>query len=183
MSASPRMPTTQRSAFIVVFIPGEHTAGSRAGPSRAMSRLADMRDLGETLRARGMRLTPQRERIITAVRTLGHATPDGLAAAVGRDGGPALSLSTIYRNLEILEQVGVVSHTHLDHRSPTYHLADHADHVHLVCLSCGSVIESSVATAEPFVGNLLTRHGFVADVKHLAIHGWCEACAAQAPRC
>lgn len=127
-----------------------------------------------------MRLTTQRERIIAAVRALGHATPDGLAAAVGRDGGPALSQSTIYRNLEALEQVGVVSHTHLDHRTRTYHLADHADHIHLVCLSCGSVIESAVATADPFVGNLLSRHGFVADVKHMAIHGWCAACSARA---
>lgn len=126
-----------------------------------------------------MRLTPQRERIISAVRELGHATPDGLAAAVAGDGGPALSLSTIYRNLEALEEVGVVSHTHLDHRSPTYHLADHADHVHLVCLSCGAVIQSELATADSFVGNLLTRYGFVADVKHMAIHGWCEACSAQ----
>jgi len=127
-----------------------------------------------------MRMTRQRERIIDAVRALGHATPDGLAAAVARDGGPALSLSTIYRNLEALEEVGVVSHTHLDHRSPTYHLFDHADHIHLVCLSCGAVIESALATADPFAGNLLTTYGFVADVKHMAIHGWCAACSAQA---
>jgi len=142
-----------------------------------------MRDLGESLRARGMRLTPQRERIIDAVRALGHATPDGLATAVARDGGPALSLSTIYRNLDALEQVGVVSHTHLDHRSPTYHLADHADHVHLVCLTCGTVIECEVEAADPFVGNLLSRHGFVADMKHMAVHGWCAACSAQDPTC
>ena len=127
-----------------------------------------------------MRLTRQRERIVDAVRALGHATPDRLAAAVAQDGGPALSLSTIYRNLEALEEVGVVSHTHLDHRSPTYHLSDHADHLHLVCLSCGAVIESAVTTADPLVGNLLTRHGFMADVKHLAIHGWCAACSAPA---
>src|SRR5665811_1353612 len=137
-----------------------------------------MTDLGERLRARGMRLTRQRERIIDAVRALGHATPDGLAAAVARDGGPALSLSTIYRNLEALEEVGVVSHTHLDHRSPTYHLADDADHLHLVCLSCGAVIESAVSTADQFVGNLLSCHGFVADVRHIAIQGWCAACSA-----
>ena len=124
-------------------------------------------------------MTPQRERIIEAVRALGHATPDGLAAAVGHDGGAALSLSTIYRNLEVLEQVGVVSHTHLDHRSPTYHLADHADHIHLVCLSCGAVIESEVSIADPYVGNLLSRHGVVADVKHMAIHGWCATCSAK----
>ena len=127
-----------------------------------------------------MRLTRQRERIVDAVRELGHASPDRLAAAVAQDGGPALSLSTIYRNLEALEEVGVVSHTHLDHRSPTYHLSDHADHLHLVCLSCGAVIESAVTTADPLVGNLLACHGFVADVKHLAIHGWCAACSAPA---
>jgi Fur family ferric uptake transcriptional regulator len=125
-----------------------------------------------------MRLTPQRERIMDAIRALGHATPDGLAAAVGKDGGQALSLSTIYRNLEALEEVGVVSHTHLGHRSPTYHPSDHADHLHLVCLSCGAVIESSVTAADGFVGNLLTSHGFVADVRHMAIHGWCAACSA-----
>jgi len=68
-----------------------------------------------------MRLTPQRVRILDAVRGLEHATPDGLAAAVGRDGGPALSLSTIYRNLEVLEAVGVVSHTHLVPTSTTAH--------------------------------------------------------------
>jgi|SRR5450631_3687497 len=95
-----------------------------------------MSDLGERLRAGGIRSTRQRRRIMDAVRALGHATPDGLAA-VTTDGGPALSPSTIYRNLVALEQVGVVSHTHLDHRSPTYRLSDHADHIHLVCLSCG----------------------------------------------
>jgi Fur family ferric uptake transcriptional regulator len=127
-----------------------------------------------------MRLTPQRERIVDAVRRLGHATPDGLAAAVGRDGGHALSLSTIYRNLDALEEVGVVSHTHLDHHSPTYHLSDHADHVHLVCLSCGTITESAPAAADPFVRTLLARHGFVADVTHMAVHGWCAACSTKA---
>ena len=81
-----------------------------------------------------MRMTPQRRRVIAAVEELGHATPDALAATVARDGGAALPLSTIYRNLEALEDLGVVTHTHLDHRSPTYHLAEHADHLHLVCL-------------------------------------------------
>jgi Fur family ferric uptake transcriptional regulator len=36
-----------------------------------------------------------------------------------------------------------------------------------------------VTTADPLVGNLLTLHGFEADVKHLAIHGWCAACSAR----
>jgi hypothetical protein len=54
------------------------------GRSRATGRRAAIRDLGERLSARGVRLTPQRVRILDAVRALQHATPDGLAAAVGR---------------------------------------------------------------------------------------------------
>lgn len=141
-----------------------------------------MEDIEGSLRARGMRMTPQRRRIIAAVADLGHATPDDLAGAVAQDGGAALSLSTVYRNLEALEGLGVVSHTHLDHRSPTYHLADHADHIHLVCQSCGRVIEADVGAADAFVGNLLTLHGFVADVKHMAIHGWCDRCSTRQMR-
>src|SRR4051812_42026898 len=90
---------------------------------RPRSTLKIVQDIVATLRARGMRMTPQRRRVIAAVEELGHATPDALAATVARDGGAALPLSTIYRNLEALEDLGVVTHTHLDHRSPTYHLA------------------------------------------------------------
>ncbi|MGZ4744898.1 MAG: Fur family transcriptional regulator [Oryzihumus sp.] len=138
-----------------------------------------MVDVGESLRAKGMRMTPQRERILDAVRRLGHATPDAIVEAVGADGGPPLAPSTVYRSLEVLEELGVVSHTHLDHRSPTWHLADHADHLHLVCMGCGATIESDVEHASGFAGNLLAAHGFVADIKHMAIHGWCEQCSKQ----
>jgi len=144
--------------------------------------LGRVQDIVASLRARGMRMTPQRRRVIAAVEELGHATPDALAATVARDGGAALPLSTIYRNLEALEELGVVTHTHLDHRAPTYHLAEHADHLHLVCLRCGRVTESPIGEADAFVGNLLAREGFVADVKHMAIHGWCAACSQQSTR-
>ena len=93
-----------------------------------------MSDLGAALRARGMRLTPQRRRIVDALTSLEHGTPDAVAAKVTEDGGAPLPLSTIYRGLDALEELGIVSHTHLDHRAPTYHLADHATHIHLVCL-------------------------------------------------
>ncbi|MDQ6897843.1 MAG: transcriptional repressor, partial [Actinomycetota bacterium] len=100
--------------------------------------MSQVGDLGETLRAHGMRLTPQRRRIADALSGLEHGTPDAIAARVAVDGGPALPLSTIYRGLDALEELGLVSHTHLDHRAPTYHLADHATHIHLVCLGCRS---------------------------------------------
>jgi Fur family ferric uptake transcriptional regulator len=136
-------------------------------------------DIGEKLRAQGRRMTPQRQRVLDAVASLGHATPDDVVAAVAADGGPRLAPSTVYRALDALESLGAVGHTHLDHRAPTYHLADHADHVHLVCRGCGKVDQCRRETAEAFVGNVLRSTGFVADVTHMAIHGWCSECARQ----
>jgi Fur family ferric uptake transcriptional regulator len=133
-------------------------------------------DLGAALRARGMRLTPQRRRIVDALTSLEHGTPDAVAARVSEDGGAALPLSTIYRGLDALEELGIVSHTHLDHRAPTYHLADHATHIHLVCLGCGTVSEAPIATAAEFAGNVRDATGFDPDVTHMAIHGWCASC-------
>ena len=135
-----------------------------------------MSDLGAALRARGMRLTPQRRRIVDALTSLEHGTPDAVAAQVAEDGGAALPLSTIYRGLDALEELGIVSHTHLDHRAPTYHLADHATHIHLVCLGCGTVSEAPIATAAEFAGNVREATGFDPDVTHMAIHGWCASC-------
>lgn len=138
-----------------------------------------MPDIAKSLHAKGMRMTPQRRRIVQALGRLEHATPDALAAEVAHDGGPDLSLSTIYRSLETLEELAVVSHSHIEHRAPTYHLAEHADHLHLVCLGCGKVIESDLGLADGFVGELARSHGFAADISHMAIHGWCDQCSSR----
>jgi Fur family ferric uptake transcriptional regulator len=136
-------------------------------------------DIAEQLRAQGRRMTPQRQRVLEAVSGLAHATPDEVVTAVAADGGVPLSPSTVYRALEALESLGAVGHTHLDHRAPTYHLADHADHVHLVCRGCGRVDQCDRDAAADFEGNVLRATGFVADVTHMAVHGWCSACASQ----
>ncbi|HEX2705502.1 MAG TPA: Fur family transcriptional regulator [Candidatus Lustribacter sp.] len=140
-----------------------------------------MAELGETLRAHGRRLTPQRRRIIGALAALEHATPDDVVGFVAQDGGSPVPASTVYRTLEALEELGIVSHTHLDHRSPSYHLAEHANHIHLVCLGCAQVESVPASSASTFVGNLRDRLGFEADVTHMAIHGWCAACRPNRP--
>ena len=138
-----------------------------------------MQDVGERLRAQGRRMTPQRQRVLDAVARLGHATPEDVVAQVARDGSPALAPSTVYRALDALESLQIVGHTHLDHRAPSYHLADHADHIHLVCRSCGRVQQCDRSLAEAFTGNVLDATGFVADVTHMAVHGQCAACASR----
>ncbi len=132
------------------------------------------------LRARGYRLTPQRELVLRAVVELGHATPDEIVTTVRRTSS-GVNVSTVYRTLELLEELGLVTHTHLAHGAPTYHPADDADHVHLVCRSCGQVIETAPEVVAGVVQELERSAGFQADVGHLAIFGRCRSCLAGAP--
>jgi len=127
------------------------------------------------IRAKGLRLTPQRQLVLDAVRQLGHATPDEIAARV-RQAHPGINLSTVYRNLETLEKAGFVIHSHLGHGGATYHAADEASHLHLVCGVCGNVSESELSTADEFVELLKSKHGFATDVTHFAIYGDCAKC-------
>ncbi|WP_299444562.1 Fur family transcriptional regulator [uncultured Phycicoccus sp.] len=135
-----------------------------------------MSDLGARLRARGKRLTTQRERVLAAVGRLGHATPDEIVEAVEADGTGALSVSTVYRSLDALQELGLVGHTHVDHRTPSYHLAEHATHVHVVCRRCGAVGEAPLEVADELVARLDDQLGFAADVSHAAVHGLCRSC-------
>lgn len=141
-----------------------------------------MTDTGweQELRNRGYRLTPQRQFVLEAVRRLGHATPDEVGSAV-REVAAGVNLSTIYRTLELLEELGLVTHTHLGHGAPTYHAADPdgVRHVHLVCRRCDGVTEVPSAFFDVAVGSLSDRFGFHTDVGHLAIFGVCATCGAD----
>lgn len=129
----------------------------------------------ELLRAKGYRLTPQRELVLSAVERLGHATPDEVLAAV-REQSAAVNVSTVYRTLELLEELGLVGHTHLTDRAPTYHSKAAPEHVHLVCRGCGAVLEAEPSEFGPVTGQLRERHGFEADLGHLTVFGRCRDC-------
>jgi Fur family ferric uptake transcriptional regulator len=136
---------------------------------------ATTEDWQATLRARGYRLTPQRELVLNAVERLGHATPDEVLAAV-REESRAVNVSTVYRTLELLEELGLVRHAHLTDRAPTYHSTATPEHVHLVCRECSKVIEVEPEVIEPLTRTLRERHGFNTDVGHLTIFGTCTDC-------
>lgn len=137
----------------------------------------DEEALDATLRSRGMRATPQRRLVLRALTELGHATPELLEEHL-RSRQPQVNLSTVYRTLELLEQLGVVSHAHLTHHAPSYQIASHADHFHLVCRGCGALVEADLAAAGELSAVVLAEHGFTADLAHLSLHGWCEDCTA-----
>ncbi|MQA88026.1 MAG: transcriptional repressor [Streptosporangiales bacterium] len=127
------------------------------------------------LRARGYRVTPQRQLVLEAVTALQHATPEEVLEQVRRT-AHGVNISTVYRTLELLEELGLVTHTHLGHGAPTYHAAADADHVHLVCRECGKITEVSPAIADTLVQDLRAEQGFEPDIHHLTVFGRCAEC-------
>ena len=121
-----------------------------------------MSDWQARLRESGHRLTPQRELVLAAVETLGHATPDEIYAEV-RTHSAAINLSTVYRTLELLDELGLIHHAHLTDRAPTYHSTTGHEHSHLVCRQCRRVISVDRTDMEAALGPLAARHGFVPD--------------------
>src|SRR6188508_3885665 len=123
-------------------------------------------DWREKLRGKGYRLTPQRELILNAVDALGHATPDEVLVEV-RKHSDAVNVSTVYRTLEVLEELGLVRHAHLSDRAPTYHSVSDHEHFHLVCRNCHRVISVDPDVVAPLASRLREEQGFVIDVGHL----------------
>ena len=130
----------------------------------------------DTLRAHGYRLTPQRQLVLEAVQGLEHATPDDVFGYV-HDRVSGVNMSTVYRTLELLEELGLVRHTHLGHGASTYHSSTEPDHVHLVCRQCKRVFEVGTDSVSALVDTLRDERGFVTDVGHLTVFGTCADCA------
>lgn len=131
----------------------------------------------EELRARGYRVTPQRQLVLEAVTMLRHGTPEEIGTQVQQT-ARGVNISTVYRTLELLEELGLVKHTHLGHGPPTYHLATEADHVHLVCRDCGEVRDAPPGVANGLINVLGDEYGFETDVHHLTVYGRCRTCIA-----
>ncbi len=137
-------------------------------------------ELASKLHSVGYRLTPQRQFVLQAVEKLGHATPDEILAEV-QGQSSAVNVSTVYRTLEVLEELGLVRHAHLSDRAPTYHSVGDHEHFHLVCRNCHRVVSVGPDVVAPLAEQLTREQGFVIDVGHLAVFGECVECADDQP--
>jgi Fur family transcriptional regulator, ferric uptake regulator len=132
-------------------------------------------DWERRLRDHGFRITPQRQLVLEAVEHLRHGTPDEILVEVQRT-ATGVNLSTVYRTLEVLEDVGLVTHAHIGHGPPTYHAVDEQVHIHLVCDRCAKVLSVPATSAASFVTQLESEYGFRTDISHVSVHGLCESC-------
>jgi Fe2+ or Zn2+ uptake regulation protein len=138
--------------------------------------VASVDDALALVRASGGRVTPSRRLVLEVLfRARHHLSAEEVADAVQAD-APDVHLSTIYRNLEELQRLGVVVHTHLGHSPATYQLAASA-HAHLVCETCGAVIEAPDALFRGLARAAKADFGFTIDPRHFAMLGRCANCS------
>jgi Fur family ferric uptake transcriptional regulator len=135
-------------------------------------------DIASILREKGQRPTPQRMMILSVLAGAGgHLTAEAVYENVRRE-YPYINLSTVYRTLEMFRDQGIVSETDLGGGVRQFELLDRPHH-HLICLSCGQILELDAAVLAPVQEQLAHRYGFHARLDHLAIFGYCRACAAK----
>jgi len=136
-------------------------------------------DLIDGLRAAGLRVTAPRRAVC---EVLADSPEDHMSAAdiTERVSGAGIDLSTVYRTLDTLEGLGLVHHVHLGHGAGAYHVTGSHRHHHLVCESCGVVVDVPLSELRNAIESVTGPHGFVAD-GHFAIVGKCASCAGRAP--
>jgi Fur family ferric uptake transcriptional regulator len=140
----------------------------------------DLVAVGERrLRTAGRRITSQRKLVLAMlVEADGHLDAHDIYERARRQ-DVHLSLSTVYRTLNVLKEASVVRELHLDDEHHHYELDDKDEHSHLVCLACGRVIEvgsSAFAEAAMVAGE---AHGFEIASAHVELAGYCAACRQQ----
>ena len=134
-------------------------------------------DILSRLKDKGYRLTPQRMMILDAVEAADdHISAEEIYTHVC-ERYPNLNISTVYRTLELLKELELVTETDMGDGRVRYHSIKKGHHHHLVCQECGKIIDLDEVVLAPLKDTLYRDYGFSADLKHLAIFGRCKKCS------
>jgi Fur family ferric uptake transcriptional regulator len=133
-------------------------------------------DCQQILQEKGYRLTPQRMLVFEALRNADkHISADEIYEHL-HSRYPYANISTVYRTLELLKKLDLVTETDFGEGRVRYHVADKGHHHHLICRTCGKITDLEESALYPLKETLLQEYGFDADLRHLAISGECSRC-------
>jgi len=140
------------------------------------------RNLRSVLRTAGCRITGQRKLLLELMQIhSGHLDAHELYR-LARERDPRLSLSTIYRTLGLLHELGLVNELHLGEEHHHYEIAPAAAHHHLVCASCGKIVEFGSSLTEKLTAAVAREHNFEITEASIDLTGYCADCRAARRR-
>ena len=131
---------------------------------------------GQTLKGMGYRLTPQRMMVVEALHGADrHVSAEEIYAQV-KARYPYANISTVYRTLDLLKELGLVTEIALGDGCVRFHPAEKGHHHHLVCQKCGKIIDLPESALDSLEKILLDEYKFKGDLKHMAVFGLCSEC-------
>ncbi len=135
--------------------------------------------LGEFIRSKGLRHTPQRERILDIfLSTEKHVSVDELYKLVKKR-YPGVGYVTVYRTMKLLSEAGLCGEIDFGDGILRFeHKYGHEHHDHLICTKCGRFIEVMKPEMENMQDKLAKRHGFTPTNHKVQIFGICRKCKA-----
>ena len=133
-------------------------------------------DMSSRLSELGYRLTPQRLMVVKAVEEADSQISVEEIYLQIRARYPYMNISTVYRTLELLSELGLVTETDMGDGRVRYHSIGKGHHHHLVCQKCGEIIDVEESMLRSLRDEIGQRYGFKVDMKHLAFFGLCAKC-------
>ncbi|MGE4498074.1 MAG: Fur family transcriptional regulator [Deferribacterales bacterium] len=128
----------------------------------------------ESLRSKNLKVTPQRMLLLSEIRGKGHVCIDELHKLV-KAVSPSVSLATIYKNVNLLVEEGLLKEIPIEGAKPVYEI-NIGDHVHYVCSKCGYVedLETDSYELKKF---FYEKYGKYVDSVGVMIKGTCRSCS------
>jgi len=138
----------------------------------------ELKEARRLLRSKGKRVTPQRLLIFEVMEEHGeHLDADELYL-LAKKREPRLSLSTVYRTLNLLKELDLIEELHFDEEHHHYEIKGRgAEHYHLICLSCGEIIEFESPLTDRIKAQAAQDHHFQVTGVHIDLKGYCQRCA------
>ena len=131
----------------------------------------------DRLRTRGYRMTPQRLSVLDIVASRsGHVGADEVWNRVKMQ-HPYVDLATVYRTLQLLKRVGVVTEVVIGNKLHFELTDQHNRHHHMVCSHCDAVQTLSPAYLDELSQRLQLEFGFTPDLENFTIGGTCDKCS------
>lgn len=124
----------------------------------------------------GKRTTGQRRLLLDLIlQSQGHLDADELYRRA-REYEPSISLSTVYRNLKLFKELGLVDELHFAEAHHHYEAKPSGQHHHLVCQGCGKVIEFTSPLTERMKSQVQKENDFVITDTEVRMKGYCAHC-------
>ena len=135
-----------------------------------------MKGLSDIDRKLTRRITEQRQLLLEIIRQAEEHLDADEIYRQARQKSPSISLSTVYRSLQLFKESGLVEEHQFDGVRRCYEAMPRTKHHHLVCLGCGRVFEFKCSSAKRLTSRISREEGFKVTDAEVRLVGYCPDC-------